>query len=57
MIGVGETWCWLSDTEKHPLELDRTNLKNYWRLMILVKCGSYNDGTFWGVLKEVEEQT
>lgn len=27
VIGVGETWCWLSDTEKHPLELDRNELK------------------------------
>lgn len=27
VIEVGETWCWLSDTEKHPLELDRNELK------------------------------
>jgi hypothetical protein len=27
VIGVGETWCWLSDTEKHPLELDRNEFK------------------------------
>ena len=27
VIGVGETWCWLSDTEKHLLELDRNEFK------------------------------
>ena len=25
--------------------------------MILVKCGSYNDGTFWGVIKEYNAPT
>ena len=24
--------------------------------MILVKCGSYNDGTFWGIIEEVENK-
>ena len=24
--------------------------------MILVKCRSYNDGTFWGVIEEVEDK-
>ena len=24
--------------------------------MILVKCGSYNDGTFWGVIEGVEDK-
>ena len=24
--------------------------------IVLVKCGSYNDGTFWGVIEEVTEE-
>ena len=27
VIGVGKTWCWLSDTEEHSLELDQNEFK------------------------------